>query len=91
MPITERLKNWRHELPSLSDKIVGGDHLPIVTVSPVTDELLSAIGKLTVEYGKIGATLIGSPRAPQRIRNAPNTLSVSVRAAISESLPVFEV
>ena len=27
---------------------------PIVTVSPVNDELLSAVGRLTAEYGKIG-------------------------------------
>ena len=28
---------------------------PIVTVSPVNDELLAAVGKLTAEYGRIGA------------------------------------
>jgi hypothetical protein len=27
---------------------------PIVTVSPINDELLSAVGRLTAEYGKIG-------------------------------------
>ncbi len=27
---------------------------PVITVSPVNDELLSAVGKLTAEYGKIG-------------------------------------
>ena len=30
---------------------------PIVTVSPVNDELLSAVGKLIAEYGKIGGNL----------------------------------
>ena len=30
---------------------------PIVTVSPVNDELLAAVGKLTAEYGKIGGNL----------------------------------
>ena len=30
---------------------------PIVTVSPVNDELLSAIGELTAQYGKIGGNL----------------------------------
>ena len=34
---------------------------PIVTVSPVNDELLAAVGKLTAEYGKIGGTSIRSP------------------------------
>ena len=30
---------------------------PIITVSPVNDELLAAVGKLTAEYGKIGGNL----------------------------------
>ena len=30
---------------------------PIVTVSPVNDELLAAVGKLTAEYGRIGGIL----------------------------------
>lgn len=30
---------------------------PIITVSPVNDELLAAVGKLTAEYGKVGGNL----------------------------------
>ena len=30
---------------------------PVITVSPFNDELLSAVGKLTAEYGKIGGNL----------------------------------
>ena len=30
---------------------------PIVTVSPVNDELLAAVGTLTAEYGRIGGNL----------------------------------
>ena len=30
---------------------------PVVTVSPVNDELLAALGKLTAEYGRIGSNL----------------------------------
>ena len=30
---------------------------PVIAVSPVNEELLSAIGKLTAEYGKIGSNL----------------------------------
>ena len=30
---------------------------PIITVHPVNDELLSALGKLTAEYGRIGSNL----------------------------------
>mgnify|MGYP000261313880 FL=1 len=34
-----------------------GSHTPIITVSPVNDELLAAVGKLTAEYGRIGGNL----------------------------------
>ena len=37
--------------------IQGASIRPVVTVSPVNDELLSALGKLTVEYGRIGNNL----------------------------------
>ena len=30
---------------------------PIITVCPVNDELLSTLGKLTAQYGKIGSNL----------------------------------
>lgn len=31
---------------------------PLITVSPVNDDLLSAVGKLTAEYGKVGAVIV---------------------------------
>ena len=34
---------------------------PVITVSPVNDELLSAVGKLTAEYGKIGGKPLYAP------------------------------
>ena len=37
--------------------IQGASIRPVVTVSPVNDELLAALGKLTAEYGKIGSNL----------------------------------
>ena len=37
---------------------------PVVTISPVNDELLAAVGKLTAEYGKIGGNLNQIARAP---------------------------
>lgn len=37
--------------------ISGAPVKPIITVHPVNDELLSALGKLTAEYGKIGSNL----------------------------------
>ena len=37
--------------------ITGATITPIITVSPVNDKLLAAVGKLTGEYGKIGGNL----------------------------------
>ena len=37
--------------------IRGATIRPVITVSPVNDELLSAVGKLTAEYGRIGGNL----------------------------------
>ena len=37
--------------------ITGAAIRPIITVSPVNDELLLAVGKLAAEYGKIGGNL----------------------------------
>ena len=65
---------------------------PIVTVSPVNDELLSAIGKLIAEYGKIGGNLNQIARALNEYGTPYNTLSVEVRADISDLAALkFEV
>ena len=65
---------------------------PIVTVSPVNDELLSAVGRLTAEYGKIGGNLNQIARALNEYGTPYNTLSVEVRAAISDLAALkFEV
>ena len=37
--------------------IAGAAIRPTITVSPVNDELLAAVGKLTAEYGRIGGNL----------------------------------
>ena len=65
---------------------------PVITVSPVNDELLSAIGKLIAEYGKIGGNLNQIARALNEYGTPYNTLSVEVRAAISDLAALkFEV
>ena len=65
---------------------------PIVTVSPVNDELLSAVGRLTAEYGKIGGNLNQIARALNEYGTPYNALSVEVRAAISDLAALkFEV
>ena len=65
---------------------------PIVTVSPVNDELLSAVGKLTAEYGKIGGNLNQIAHSLNECGTPYNALSVEVRAAISDLAALkFEV
>ena len=73
---TERLKNYdMSQAEFIRQAITRATIRPIVTVSPVNDELLSAIGKLIAEYG-----------------TPYNTLSVEVRAAISDLAALkFEV
>ena len=57
---------------------------PIVTVSPVNDELLAAVGKLTAEYGRIGGNLnqmrSASILASRPEKTASAILPVGVRA-----------
>ena len=57
---------------------------PIVTVSPVNDELLAAVGKLTAEYGRIGGNLNQIARYLNEYGVPYNPLSGEVRAAISD-------
>ena len=55
---TERLKNYdMSQAEFIRQAITRATIRPIVTVSPVNDELLSAVGKLIAEYGKIGGNL----------------------------------
>ena len=72
--------------------ITGAAIRPIMTVSPVNDELLSTVGKWIAEYGKIGGNLNQIARALNEYGTPYNTLSVEVRAAISDLAALkFEV
>lgn len=65
---------------------------PVVTVSPVNDELLAALGKLTAEYGKIGSNLNQIARAVGGWHNPYPQLAAEVRAAASDLAALkFEV
>ena len=65
---------------------------PIITVSPINDELLSAIGKLTAEYGKIGGNLNQIARFLNECGSPYNTLSRELRSAVSDLAALkFEV
>ena len=52
---TERLSHFdMSQAEFIRQAITRATIRPIITVSPVNDELLAAIGQLTAEYGKIG-------------------------------------
>ena len=72
--------------------IQGASIRPVVTVSPVNDELLAALGKLTAEYGKIGSNLNQIARAVGGWHNPYPQLAAEVRAAASDLAALkFEV
>ena len=74
---TERLKNYdMSQAEFIRQAITRATIRPIVTVSPVNDELLSAVGKLIAEYGKIGGNLNQIARALNEYGTPYNTLSV---------------
>ena len=65
---------------------------PIVTVSPVNDELLAAIGKLTAEYGRIGSNLNQIARTLNEWHSPYPQLAGEVRSAASDLAALkFEV
>ena len=57
---------------------------PVIHVSAVNDELLSAVGKLTAEYGKIGGNLNQIARYLNEYGAPYHALSGEVRAAIAD-------
>ena len=64
--------------------ITGAAIRPIITVSPVNDELLSAVGKLAAEYGRIGGNLNQIARYLNEYGAPYHALSGEVRAAIAD-------
>ena len=72
--------------------VQGASIRPVVTVSPVNDELLAALGKLTAEYGRIGNNLNQIARAVGGWHNPYPQLAAEVRAAASDLAALkFEV
>ena len=57
---------------------------PIITVSPINEKLLSAIGQLTAQLGKIGGNLNQIARFLNEHGTPYNSLSGDVRAAIAD-------
>ena len=65
---------------------------PVIHVSAVNDELLSAIGKLTAEYGRIGSNLNQIARTLNEWHSPYPQLAREVRAAASDLAALkFEV
>ena len=61
--------------------ITGAAIRPIITVSPINDELLAAVGKLTAEYGRIGGNLNQIARTLNEWHSPYPQLAGEVRAA----------
>ena len=65
---------------------------PVIHVSAVNDELLSAIGKLTAEYGRIGGNLNQIARTLNEWHSPYSQLAAEVRTAASDLAALkFEV
>ena len=64
--------------------VSGATIRPIITVSPVNDELLSALGKLTAEYGKIGSNLNQIARNLNEYHTPYPQLSAELRNAATD-------
>ena len=65
---------------------------PVVHVSSVNDELLSAVGKLAAEYGRIGGNLNQIARTLNEWHSPYPQLAGEVRAAVSDLAALkFEV
>ena len=72
--------------------ITGAAIRPVITVSPVNDELLVAVGKLTAEYGRIGSNLNQIARTLNEWHSPYPQLAGEVRAAVSDLAALkFEV
>ena len=90
---TERLKNYdMSQAEFIRQAIARATIRPIVTVSPVNDELLAAVGKLTAEYGRIGGNLNQIARTLNEWHSPYPQLAGEVRAAVSDLAALkFEV
>ena len=82
---TERLAAYEiSQSEFIRQALIKSSIRPVITVSPVNDELLSAVGKLTAEYGKIGGNLNQIARCLNEYGAPYNALSQEVRAATAE-------
>ena len=87
---TERLSHFEmSQAEFIRQAITKATIRPIITVSPVNDELLAAVGKLTAEYGRIGGNLNQIART---LNEWHSPYPGEVRAAVSDLAALkFEV
>ena len=64
--------------------ITGVTITPIITVSPVNDEMLAAVGRLTGELGKVGGNLNQIAHHLNEFGEPYNSLNTEVRSTLSE-------
>ena len=64
--------------------VSGATIRPVIAVSPVNDELLSALGKLTAEYGKIGSNLNQIAHSLNAYHTPYPQLAAELRTAASD-------
>ena len=90
---TERQKHYdMSQAEFIRQAITRATIRPIVTDSPVKDELLAAVGKLTAEYGRIGGNLNQIARTLNEWHSPYPQLAGEVRAAVSDLAALkFEV
>ena len=90
---TERLKHYdMSQAEFIRQAITRATIRPSITVSPINDELLAAVGKLTAEYGRIGGNLNQIARTLNEWHSPYPQLAGEVRAAVSDLAALkFEV
>ncbi len=90
---TERLAAYEmSQSEFIRQAITGTTVRPIITVSPVNDELLAAVGKLTAEYGRIGNNLNQIARYLNEYHNPYYALAKELRDAATDLAALkFEV
>ena len=64
--------------------ITGATIKPIITVSPVNDEMLAVVGRLTGEWGKVGGNLNQIARHLSEYGAPYSALYTEVQSALSE-------
>ena len=90
---SERLTTYgMSQAEFIRQAITGAPIRPVITVSPVNEELLAAVGKLTAEYGKIGGNLNQIARSLNEWRSPYPSMAKELQSAAADLAALkFEV